>query len=126
MPIVLTHFISGIFVTTLLFLKYRNTIQSRMLWFGFPFLFIIPDIDHLIYWQPSMLASIFPQSLADLVAGIFAPRPPSLLHNWYIPLALFSVGIFLFKIYPKKMHLIFFLFAIAWGTHMLLDGVMLW
>lgn len=125
MPIVATHFISGVIVTALLYAKYRDSVGPRWLWLAFPFLFIIPDVDHLLYWQPSMLGLIFPLSLGDLFAGMFGPRPPSYLHNWLIPLGLFAMGIYS-KITDKRLRFVLLVAALAWATHMLMDGVLLW
>ncbi len=125
MPIVATHFISGVLVTALLFVKYRDRVKPRALWLAFPFVFIVPDVDHLLYWHPGMLGMIYPLSLGDLFAGMFGPRPPSYLHSWLIPLAFFVVGIYP-KVKAARLHWIFLVAAFAWAAHMLLDGVMLW
>jgi len=125
MPIVATHLISGVIVTALLYARYRYRVGPRWLWLAFPFLFILPDIDHLLYWHPGMLGMIYPLSLGDLIAGMFGPRPPSYLHSWLIPLGLFVVGVYP-KISDGRMRFILLVAALAWATHMLMDGVMLW
>ena len=125
MPIVATHLISGVIVTALLYARYRDRVGPRALWLAFPFLFILPDIDHLFYWSPGYLGLIFPLSIADLFSGMFAPRPPSYLHSWLIPFALFVVGIYP-RIAGKRVRFILLVAALAWATHLLMDGVMLW
>ncbi len=125
MPIAATHFISGMIATALLYAKYRDSLEPRWLWLVFPFLFILPDLDHLLYWQPSMLGMIFPLSLGDLVAGMFGPRPPSYLHSWLIPVALCAVAVYP-KMTDKRMRFVLLVAALAWATHMLMDGVLLW
>ncbi|GEM_PF-1269462 len=125
MPIVATHLISGVLVTALLYVKFRDSVKPRWLWLAFPFLFIIQDIDHLLYWNAGMLGLIFPLSPGDLLAGIFGPRPPSYLHSWLFPLGLFVVGVYP-KISDGRMRFILLVAALAWATHMLMDGVMLW
>jgi hypothetical protein len=125
MPIVATHFISGVAVTALLFWRFRDRLEPRWLWLAFPFLFIMPDVDHLLYWQPSMLGLILPLSLGDLFAGMFGPRPPSYLHNWFIPVGLLALGLYP-KITDGRVRFVLLVAALAWATHMLMDGVLLW
>jgi hypothetical protein len=87
-------------------------------------LFTLPDLDHLLIWQSSIVNMIFPMTLLDLFVGIFNPRPPFLFHNWLFPTMFTLIAIVAYRYHWDKWSFIAVL-SIAWAIHLLLDGVML-
>ncbi|MCJ7506062.1 hypothetical protein MUP05_06290 [Candidatus Bathyarchaeota archaeon] len=91
---------------------------------------LMPDVDHLLCWDPVFLSRIFParwwgQGLAwmpriDLAVSALP------LHLWMWPSVLVLAAGILVKRYPSKMLLAKALFslAIGWGCHLAMDGVL--
>jgi len=124
MPIVLTHLLSGIIVIGALALVYKKKFSNPIVFVAMAALFTLPDLDHLAFWQPSMVNMILPLTFWDLFTGMFAPRPPLLLHNWLFPAIFALTAIVAYRYHWNKWGFIAIL-SIAWATHLLLDGVML-
>jgi len=124
MPIVLTHLLSGIIVVGVLALAYPKKLSNPFVFVVMAGLFTLPDLDHLAFWQPSMVNKILPTSFWDLFTGMFVPRQPLLLHNWIFPAIFALAAIVAYRYRWNKWGYIAIL-SIAWATHLLLDGVML-
>lgn len=124
MPILFTHLLFGLAASGIAAAAFRKSrLQLHLLGF-LAFAFIMPDIDHLVRWEPSMSGLIFPASLADLVKGIFGPREPSLLHFWIFPGIAAASAVALNK-FDSRLWAYAASMAIGWAVHLLLDGVML-
>ncbi len=124
MPILFTHLLFGLAASGIALVAYRKSHLPLFFLGCLTFAFIMPDIDHLLRWEPSMTGLIFPTSVADLVKGIFGPREPSLLHNWIFPgLAIVST-VALRKLDDRYWRYAAAI-AIGWAVHFALDGVML-
>jgi len=123
LPILLTHMLSGIAVMGAIALVYRHHSPKKIYVVGVLF-FILPDLDHLLTWQPSMLGYIFPVTLWDLLKDIFVPRHPLLLHNWIFPASLAVLTVVGFR-YGWSMWKLLAILTLGWAVHLLLDGVLL-
>jgi len=120
LPIAFTHLLSGIIIGV-----YFITKKPR----SFPLLavglaaFLLPDIDHLLYWEPHMAGLILPMSFSDLFAG-FGPRPPSYLHMWLFPAAA-ALSAAILRSKGNRLWQYAALLSIGWAVHLALDGVLL-
>ncbi len=125
MPILFTHLLTGLAAAGFIFAAYRKS-RIDMLFLGWlAFAFIMPDLDHLLIWEPSMAGKILPFSLEDLAVGLFGPRSPSLLHWWLLPALVVPAAI---ALRMKGNHYWEYLAAAAlgWAVHLILDGVLLY
>jgi hypothetical protein len=133
MPILFTHFLSGIVVLGVIWLLYRQKFTHPFFYFFGIFCFMFPDIDHLpsiiLFWDPQIIWKIIPMTLEDLFRGIFMPRQSFMLHDWFFPSILTLISLLWFglstreEISPKLKYLV--VLAAGWAVHIALDGVML-
>ena len=72
LPIVFTHLLSGIAITGACFLIMKKPRSLPLLAVGLAS-FVLPDIDHLLYWEPYMANLLLPMSFSDLFKGLFGP-----------------------------------------------------
>jgi hypothetical protein len=125
LPILFTHLLSGLAAVALMLAACRRSRPSAILLGWAAFAFIMPDLDHLLIWAPSMAGKILPSSLQDLAVGLFGPRIPSMLHCWLLPallvppaLALRHRGCLPWGYLAAA--------AFGWSVHLILDGVLLY
>lgn len=124
MPIEFTHFLSGVMILGVIGLFYRRKLTHPFFYVWELFTFMLPDLDHLAFWDPAMISHIFPTRWEDLFEGLFTPRSPFLLHFWGFPLAVTAVAIY-GKFHRKSWWKYLAVLAVGWATHLALDGVML-
>lgn len=124
MPILFTHLLFDIAALGTTYLIYRRRLTPPVVYVFGVFFFLLPDLDHLLYWHPSMWNLIFPLTLEDLLRGIFVPRPPSFLHNWIFPISIASLTA-LGLHYGWREWKYLAILAIGWAVHLILDGVLL-
>lgn len=93
---------------------------------------VLPDLDHLVFWEGGMLEGIVPTSWERLVAGLLEIVPYSfnqgyfLLHYWIFPLSITLLGLIFYALAPKKGHWQYLmLLAAGWSLHLMLDGVII-
>ena len=91
MPILFTHLLFGAATLGAMALFYRRHLTPPAVYVLGALFFLLPELDHLLYWDPSMWSLIFPLTLEDLLRGIFVPQPPSFLHNWIFPVFIASL-----------------------------------
>jgi len=84
----------------------------------------MPDLDHLLVWEPSMAGKILPSSLQDLAVGLFGPRSPSMLHCWLLPALLVPPALAL-RHRGRLPWGYLAAAALGWSVHLILDGVLL-
>jgi len=84
----------------------------------------MPDLDHLLVWEPSMAGKILPSSLQDLAVGLFGPRSPSMLHCWLLPALLVPPALALRHLGRLPWGYLAAA-ALGWSVHLILDGVLL-
>jgi hypothetical protein len=121
LPIAFTHLLSGIIVVGAYFIIKKP--QSLSLLVVGLAAFLLPDIDHLLYWEPYMSGLLLPLSFADLFAG-FGPRPPSYLHMWVFPAAIALLAAVM-RSKGNNFWQYVALLAVGWAVHLALDGVLL-
>jgi len=132
LPILFTHFLSGLLATAIIWLLYREKSPTATFYLFGILCFMLPDIDHLpgilTGWNPELLWLLIPKTPLDLIKGIFTPRNPFLLHNWIFPAtstllaAIWNLLKSPSKTLPiKTRHWI--ILALGWATHLALDGV---
>ena len=81
----------------------------------------LPDLDHLLAWDPKYLQRILPWRLWEGLAFAFrSPVTSTILHMWVWPLLLLAGGLI-----GRKKQIGNFLLAAAmgWALHLVLDGV---
>ena len=82
---------------------------------------VLPDLDHLLAWDPKYLLRIFPWHLWEGLTFAFrSPVSSAVLHLWVWPLSLLVVGLL-----AKERRFASYLLAVGvgWGLHLVLDGV---
>ena len=123
MPIVFTHLLSGIAITGACFLIMKKPRSLPLLAVGLAS-FMLPDIDHLLYWEPYMANLLLPTSFSDLFEGLFGPRSPLYLHMWLYPavMAVSAVGL---ERSRNRSWRYLALIAVGWAVHLALDGVLI-
>lgn len=124
MPILFTHLLFGAAFLGAIALFYRRHLTHPAVYVLGALFFLLPDLDHLLYWDPSMWGLIFPSTLEDLLREIFVPRLPSLLHNWIFPISIVSLTA-LGLHYGWREWKYLAILAAGWAVHLLLDGVLL-
>ena len=83
---------------------------------------VLPDVDHLLSWNPAYLAHLFPRYLGEgLTLGLRTSVYPCILHLWLWPLFLLSIVILK---RGGKLHPYLFAVAAGWALHLALDGVL--
>ena len=124
MPILFTHLLSGLVASALMLAAYRKRSVPLLLLGWTAFAFMLPDLDHLLVWEPSMAGKILPSSLQDIVAGLFEPRRPSMLHCWALP-ALLAAAAAALRLRGSERWRYVAAAALGCSVHLLMDGVML-
>jgi len=125
LPILFTHLLSGLAAVSIMLAACRRSRPSVFLLGWAAFAFIMPDLDHLLIWEPSMAGKILPSSLQDLAVGLFGPRSPSMLHCWLLPALLVPPALAL----RHRGYLLWGYLAAAalgWSVHLILDGALLY
>jgi hypothetical protein len=87
---------------------------------------IMPDLDHLLCWNPSFLGSIFPTRwIGEGLVGWMEHDPGFPLHLWIWPILLSLTLGAVVKFYPSHTLVAELLFAatVGWISHLALDGV---
>jgi hypothetical protein len=85
MPILFTHLISGVLAVGVLGLLFHPKLTHPFFPLWGVFSFLLPDLNYLPIWHPSMASEILPSTWEDLFSGLFTPNPPFLLHCWAYP-----------------------------------------
>jgi len=83
---------------------------------------VLPDLDHLLFWDPKYLSELFPRFLGEGLA--LTPRTdvyPFILHLWLWPLTLLAATFILRK---RKLHTYLLATCAGWTLHLALDGVL--
>jgi len=125
LPILFTHLLSGLAAVAIMLATCRRGRLPPILLGWAAFAFVMPDLDHLLIWEPSMAGKILPTSLQDLAVGLFGPRSPSMLHCWLLPALLVPAALAI----RQRDHPLWGYVAAAalgWSVHLILDGVLLY
>ncbi len=127
MPIEFTHLSSGIIVVGVIGLVFRRKLTYQFFYLWGVFTFMLPDLDHFAIWDPAMASMIFKFTWTDLFEGLFVPREPFLLHNWFFPLAFAAITFIVYsRLHSWRRHAKYAaILAVGWMTHLALDGVIL-
>lgn len=81
----------------------------------------IPDLDHLLCWDPIYLSKLFPTYFGEgLTLALRTNVYPYLFHLWLWPIALLAAAAILRK---RKLHTYLIAAAAGWALHLALDGV---
>ena len=124
MPIEFTHLLSGVAVVFVTSLIFRRKLTQPIFYLWAVFVFMIPDLDHLTFWNSEMLSLIFPDKWEDLSSGLFVPRQPFLLHSWIFPIVI-VIGTVFSRNRCLKWWKYLGILAIGWAIHLTIDGVKL-
>ncbi|MDD1775818.1 MAG: hypothetical protein LUP94_00520, partial [Candidatus Methanomethylicus sp.] len=114
MPIEFTHLLSGVIVLGIYWAA-KKPVPLTLLSVGL-IAFLLPDLDHLLYWEPYMAGLLFPLSLTDLFSG-FSLRHPSYLHLWLFPAALILAA-FLMRRRANPYWKYIAIVAVGWTVHL--------
>jgi hypothetical protein len=84
---------------------------------------VLPDLDHLLNWDPKYLSRIFPAFLFQGLKLAFRETAyPLILHFWLWPLILLAAALLLRK---RSVHAYLLAAGAGWALHLALDGVLL-
>ncbi len=124
MPIEFVHFLSGVIVVGALALLLRQRLNQPFVYLWSIFVFMLPDVDHFLFWNPEMLQGLFPRTLQDLYIELLSNRHPLYLHSWLFPAAIAAIAVYGRKRGFKHLKYVEVL-ALGWAVHLILDGVVL-
>ncbi len=124
MPIEFVHFLSGVIVVGTVSLIFRRKLTHFIFYTWALFTFMLPDLDHFLFWNSRMIAALFPKTLEDLYKDLFSTRHPLFLHYWLFPVTVSVVAAYGRQRGLKAWKYIAIL-AVGWAVHIALDGVML-
>ena len=124
MPIEFAHFLSGVAAVCVIGLVFRRRLTHPIFYLWAVFTFMVPDVDHLAFWNYKMLSALFPHTWEDLTSSLFAPRHPFLLHSWLFPAAI-AAGMVYCRSRDLKWWKYLAILAVGWAIHLAMDGVML-
>lgn len=124
LPLEFTHFLAGVVVVGTMGVVLHGKLTHPIFYLWGMFTFMLPDLDHLAYWESSMVSKIFPVTWESLFYGLFVPRDPIILHFWGFPFA--AIALALYGKFCGWRHWKYLaILAVGWATHLALDGVML-
>lgn len=124
MAIEIVHFLSGVAMVGVIGLIFRRRLTHPIFYLWATFTFMLPDLAHLLFWNPEMLSSIFPRTLEDLFEGLFSTSHPFLLHSWLFPAIVAAISLYGRHKDVRQWKYLAIL-AEGWAVHLAFDGVML-
>ena len=123
MPIVFTHFLLGVVVLGAVWLIYRSRLTHPLFYLWGVSTFMLPDLNYIAIWKPSMGSEILPTAWEDLFAGLFVPHEPFLLHFWGFPIIFAGLTVGAYVAGWRQWKYLASL-ATGWTVHLVMDGVM--
>jgi len=124
MAIEFVHFLSGVAMVGVIALIFRQKLTYPIFYLWAVFTFMLPDLDHLLFWNSKMLSSLFPRTWGDLSKDLFSPRHPILLHSWLFPAIIATIAAYS-RHHGLKCWKYIAILAMGWAVHLAIDGVML-
>lgn len=82
----------------------------------------LPDLDHLLCWNPKYLTQLFPTYLGEGLTLILRTSVyPCILHLWVWPLSILATALLMRK---SRLHIYLAAAGAGWALHLALDGVL--